>query len=61
MIQETVDRIAPMIPPDRILVVTNDSYISLLKSSCPIYPLKTLLVNLLPVIPLPVLPLLQPF
>lgn len=43
MIQETVDRIAPMIPPDRILVVTNDSYIPLVKEQLPDIPVDNII------------------
>lgn len=38
MIQETVDRIAPLIPLDRILIVTNDHYVELVREQLPDIP-----------------------
>ncbi|MCH8523225.1 MAG: NTP transferase domain-containing protein [Balneolales bacterium] len=38
MIQETVDRITPLIPSERILIITNDSYVDLVKEQLPDVP-----------------------
>lgn len=38
MIQNTVNRIEPLIPQERILVVTNDSYVDLVKEQLPDVP-----------------------
>lgn len=38
MIQETVDRITPLIPAERILIITNDRYTDLVKEQLPEVP-----------------------
>ncbi|MCH8496059.1 MAG: NTP transferase domain-containing protein [Balneolales bacterium] len=43
MIQETVDRITPIIPIDRILVITNDSYVDLVQEQLPDMPVSNII------------------
>lgn len=38
MIQETVDRISPLIPHDRILIITSDRYLELVREQLPEIP-----------------------
>lgn len=38
MLQTTVDRIAPLVPPERIWVITNDRYVSLVRQQLPEVP-----------------------
>lgn len=38
MLQETFTRISPLIPPDKIFVVTNDTYASIVRKQIPVLP-----------------------
>ena len=43
MIQNTIDRILPLIPIDRILVITNEHYVDLVQNQFPNLPAQNII------------------
>jgi mannose-1-phosphate guanylyltransferase len=48
MLQETVDRIEPLIPPERVLVVTSEEYIPVVLDQVPTLPRENVIVEPMP-------------